>query len=91
MINGGCPCAPECASCNDKEGFVSGLLDTPQKLKEGTLTLGYAPVKSFELRIEARYDKSDKATFVRTIDQNPDVNPLADSQTGFALQGVFKF
>ena len=74
---------------NDKEGFVSGLLDTPQKLKEGTLTLGYAPVKSFELRIEARYDKSDKATFLRTIDQ--DANSFADSQTGFALQGVFKF
>src|SRR5882762_5256068 len=52
---------------NDKEGFVSGLVDTPQKLKEGTLTFGYAPVKSFELRMEARYDKSDKATFVRKI------------------------
>lgn len=76
---------------NDKDGFVSGLQGTPQKLKEATLTFGYAPVKSFELRIEARYDKSDKATFVRTIDQDPTINPFADSQTGFALQGVFKF
>jgi hypothetical protein len=76
---------------NDKEGFVSGLLDTPQKLKEATLTFGYAPVKSFELRMEARYDKSDKATFVRTIDQNPNSNPFANSQTGFAVQGVYKF
>jgi len=76
---------------NDKEGFVSGLLDTPQKLKEVTLTFGYAPVKSLELRMEARYDKSDKATFVRTIDQDPISNPFANSQTGFALQGVFKF
>ncbi len=76
---------------DDKDGFVSGLTGTPQKLKEGTLTFGYAPVKSFELRIEARYDKSDKATFVRTIAENPSSSPLADSQTGLALQGVFKF
>jgi hypothetical protein len=76
---------------NDKDGFVSGLVGTPQKLKEGTLTFGYAPVKSFELRIEARYDKSDKATFVRQINNIVNANPLADSQTGVALQGVYKF
>jgi hypothetical protein len=76
---------------DDKEGFVSGLVGTPQKLKEGTLTFGYAPVKSFELRMEARYDKSDKSTFVRTITNDTSINPFADSQTGVALQGVFKF
>jgi hypothetical protein len=76
---------------DDKEGFVSGLVGTPQKLKEGTLTFGYAPVKSFELRIEARYDKSDKATFVRKINNIVNANPLANSQTGIALQGVYKF
>jgi hypothetical protein len=76
---------------DDKEGFVSGLVGTPQKLKEGTLTFGYAPVKSFELRIEARYDKSDKATFVRKINNIVNADPLANSQTGFALQGVYKF
>src|SRR5258707_1961407 len=74
---------------DDKEGFVSGLVGTPQKLKEGTLTFGYDPVKSFELRIEARYDKSDKSTFVRSLTEV--ANPFADSQTGFALQGVYKF
>src|ERR1700730_16190237 len=76
---------------DDKEGFVSGILGTAQKLKEGTVTFGYAPVKSFELRMEARYDKSDKATFVRTITNDASVNPFADSQTGVALQGVYKF
>lgn len=75
---------------DDKNGFVSGLVGTPQKLKEGTLTFGYAPAKSFELRIEARYDKSDKETFVRSIIAEAD-NPFADSQTGVALQGVYKF
>jgi hypothetical protein len=76
---------------DDKEGFVSGILGTAQKLKEGTLTFGYAPVKSFELRMEARYDKSDKSTFVRTITTDTSINPFADSQTGVALQGVYKF
>jgi hypothetical protein len=76
---------------DDKDGFVSGLLGTPQKLKEGTITFGYAPIKSFELRIEARYDKSDKPTFVRTLTEDESASPLADSQTGFALQGVYKF
>ena len=73
---------------DDKDGFNTG---TAQKLKEGTLTLGYDPVKSFELRIEARYDKSDKATFVRTINVAEEVKPFADNQTGFAVQGVYKF
>jgi hypothetical protein len=76
---------------DDKEGFVSGLVGTPQKLKEGTLTFGYAPAKSFELRMEARYDKSDQTTFVRSINTDVNVNPFANSQTGFALQGVYKF
>jgi len=73
---------------DDKDGFNTG---TVQKLKEGTVTLGYAPVKSFELRAEARYDKSDKSTFVRKIDVPQSVNPFADSQTGLVLQGVYKF
>lgn len=76
---------------DDKEGFVSGILGTAQKLKEGTVTFGYAPVKSFELRMEARYDKSDKNTFVRKITTDTSINPFADSQTGVALQGVYKF
>jgi hypothetical protein len=60
----------------DKEGFVCGIIGTAQKLKEGTVTFGYAPVKSFELRMEARYDKSDKSTFVSTISTDPSINPF---------------
>lgn len=70
---------------NDKNGFVSGAA---QKLKEGTLTFGYDPVKSFEMRLEARYDKSDQATFIRAL---PPVTSVADNQTGLAVEGVFKF
>jgi hypothetical protein len=72
---------------DDKEGFVTGT-GIAQTLKEGTLTFGYDPIKNFELRIEGRYDKSTQPTFVRSLTA---VNPLANSQTGFALQGIYKF
>ena len=74
---------------DDKDGFVTG--QGKQTLKEGTVTFGYDPVKNFELRIEARYDKStDPTSFVRSINPS-ETNPFANSQTGFALQGVYKF
>jgi hypothetical protein len=71
---------------DDKDGFVTG---SNQTLKEGTLTVGYDPVKSFELRAEFRYDRSAsdpaKLFLVRSNTQ------LADSLSEFALQGVYKF
>ncbi len=75
---------------DDKNGFVTAS-GVAQTLKEGTITFGYDPVKNFELRLEARYDKSTEPTFIRNISEDPSVNPLAASQTGFALQGVYKF
>ena len=33
-----------------------------EKLKELTLTLGFDPTKSFELRLEGRYDDPDRVT-----------------------------
>jgi putative OmpL-like beta-barrel porin-2 len=76
---------------DDKDGFVTGA-GTAQTLKEGTITFGYDPVKSFELRLEARFDKSSQPTFVRSLATSDVTLPeLADNQTEFALQGVFKF
>lgn len=72
----------------DKGGFVTG---TDQKIKEGTVTLGYSPVKSFELRIEGRYDKSDRATFLTATASNGTAPILGDDQSEFGLQGVYKF
>ncbi|MDP9089700.1 MAG: porin [Pseudomonadota bacterium] len=72
---------------DDKEGFVTGT-GIAQTLKEGTVTFGYDPIKNFELRVEGRYDKSTQPTFVRSIKP---LNLLANSQTGFALQGIYKF
>jgi hypothetical protein len=43
---------------DDQDGAFNG---TKQKLKEGTLTFGYAPAKHYEFRVEGRYDKSDQA------------------------------
>jgi hypothetical protein len=75
---------------DDKDGFITGT-GIKQTLKEGTVTFGYDPIKSFELRIEARYDKStDSGTFLRSITPG-DSNPFANSQTEFVLQGVYKF
>ncbi|HEY6481951.1 MAG TPA: outer membrane beta-barrel protein [Steroidobacteraceae bacterium] len=80
------------AECfNDKDGFNTG---TAQKIKEGTVTVGFAPVKNFELRIESRYDKSDQPTFLkssRSVLPGLTVETFDDKQSEFALQGVFKF
>jgi len=73
---------------DDKDGFLTGVSQT---LKEGTITFGYAPVKSFELRLEGRYDKAQEDTFFKTRDALAAVVPDTNSLTGFALQGVFKF
>ena len=75
---------------DDKNGFVTAT-GVSQKLEEGTLTFGYDPIKSFELRIEARYDKSDKAPFLRSISYSDGPDTFADDQTEFALEGVYKF
>ncbi|HEY2782389.1 MAG TPA: outer membrane beta-barrel protein [Steroidobacteraceae bacterium] len=75
---------------DDKEGFVTGT-GFAQTLREGTLTLGYDPTKNFELRVEVRYDKSAQPAFVRTLAFGGAVDSLANSQTGFALQTIFKF
>jgi hypothetical protein len=72
---------------DDKDGttVVTGVR---QNLKEGTVTLGYDPVASFELRLEGRYDSSSEPTFLKTVNPAPG---YADNQSEVAVQGVFKF
>ncbi len=78
-------------SLDDRNGFISG---TAQNLKEGTVTFGYDPTSDFELRIEGRYDTSNRPTFYyahvdartgRTLTQ------YSGQQSEFALQGVYSF
>jgi Putative beta-barrel porin-2, OmpL-like. bbp2 len=75
---------------DDTDGFVTGAHQT---LKEGTITFGYSPVKSFELRAEFRYDKSgaDTPTFFRTREAVAAGTPDSDNLSEFALQAVYKF
>lgn len=70
---------------DDKDGFMTGAT---QKLKEGTVTFGYDPVTSFELRLEGRYDSSNQPGFIKKLSP---VSVLTDNQTEIAVQGVYKF
>jgi len=77
---------------DDLQGFLTSTPDG-QHLWEGTVTVGYAPTRHFQLRLEGRYDASQRNFFSRT---NPNsaaaTQPvLADSLSEFALQGIFKF
>lgn len=75
---------------DDRDGFVTGA---EQTLNDATLTVGYSPVKSFELRAEFRYDKSGSSTpsFYKTRTAFNAGVPDSDSLSGFALQAVYKF
>jgi len=77
----------------DSDGFLTGT--SGSHLAEGTITVGYAPVKSFELRAELRFDSTDQPIFLRDPARGayPNVTPADynDSLSQIALQGVYKF
>jgi len=75
---------------DDKDGFFTGV---EQKLKEGTITLGYAPVENFEVRLEGRYDKAPEGTIAKYDSSYRAGSPVnfTDNQKEFAIQGVYKF
>jgi hypothetical protein len=78
---------------DDKDGFATGAV---QHLWEGTITFGYAPTKSFELRAEVRYDSAqDPNAFVRSVTVGPggvkEPSEFANSLSQIAIQGVYKF
>jgi hypothetical protein len=75
---------------DDSDGFLTGSVQT---LKEGTVTFGYSPVKSFELRAEFRYDKSNAnaPVFFKTLAAKNAAIPNSDNLSEFALQAVYKF
>ena len=78
---------------DDKDGYLAGT-GVREYAKEATLTLGYAPTKHFELRVEGRYDKTSDDFLYRSnpaLTGNGAVPELADNLFQFAMQGVFKF
>ena len=72
---------------DDKDG-TTVVTGARQSLKEGTVTFGYDPVASFELRLEGRYDSSSEPTFLKTVNPAPG---YGDNQSEIALQGVYRF
>jgi hypothetical protein len=61
---------------------------------EGTATVGYSPVKNFEIRAELRYDKAQEGDkiFLRAISNDDEAdNTFANNNLEFALQAVYKF
>lgn len=67
---------------NDVDGYRTGVI---QKWNEATLTVGYAPTKSMELRGEVRKDTSDKASFA----YNDGI--ARKSQNSLGLEAIYKF
>lgn len=67
---------------NDTDGYRTGVV---QKWKEATLTVGYAPAKSMELRGEVRKDTSNKASFAYTD------GIARKSQNSLGLEAIYKF
>ncbi|MBS0393116.1 MAG: porin [Proteobacteria bacterium] len=76
---------------DDQDGYRTGIR---QKWKEGTVTVGFAPTKPLELRLEARYDRSDSAVFVRRVAMDPETGAYTDlgsNQTSVALEALYRF
>jgi hypothetical protein len=75
---------------DDKDGFATGAV---QHLWEGTVTFGYAPTKSFEVRAEFRYDSAQDKSFVRSVAGSSTLLPteFANNLSEIAIQGVYKF
>lgn len=72
---------------DDRDGTTL-LTGTRQSVKEATVTFGYDPVASFELRLEGRYDTASEPTLIES--ETPAVR-FSDHQSEVALQGLYKF
>ncbi len=68
---------------DDRDGYRTGVI---QKWKEATLTLAWLPAKPWEIRAEARADKSDRNAFLKSDGVTP-----TDKQSSVALEVLYKF
>ena len=67
---------------DDKDGFKFGAANNT--IMGYTLTVGYAPESNFELRGEVRQDQADKKVYTKG-------GNATDTQTYFAVEGLYKF
>lgn len=70
---------------DDKDGMVSGINGTANKLKELTLAVNYSPVKNVKLAAEIRQDRSDNASYTKK-----DGSPTT-KQSSLELLAVYSF
>jgi hypothetical protein len=80
-------------SLDDGSGFILGA-GVAQRVEEGTVTVGFDPVARFELRLEGRYDRSSRRTFLESTGMRPDGAPYArfsGHQSEAAVQAVYRF
>lgn len=78
-------------SLDDPDGFVTG---TAQRLAEGTVTVGYDATAQFELRLEGRYDRSNRPTFYDLHSAATTGRTLiryGNHQSELAVQGLYSF
>lgn len=68
----------------DADGYRTGVV---QHWSEVTATLAFLPAKPVEIRLEARTDHSDQASFV----MDPVTGAVSSGQHSVAIQTLFKF
>lgn len=71
---------------DDKDGFNTGTRET---LEELTATVAVTPARSFELRLEGRYDHANRRTFLSS--SSAGMANFENHQSEVALQALFKF
>lgn len=81
---------------DDRDGYRTGVVDPAsgrgQRWKEATVTVGWAPAASVELRLEARHDESSVGdAFVRRVDASGAPVAYGGSVDSIALEGLYKF
>jgi hypothetical protein len=82
---------------DDADGYRFGSVDLSdptslnKKTKEYTLTVGYAPTASFEVRGEVRQDKGDKEIFVKSVDTVAGTFSSTDKSMYYAVEALYKF
>jgi len=68
---------------NDHDGYRTGVI---QKWKEATLTVAWLPAKEWEIRGEARVDRSDQSAFLKSDGVTP-----TNDQHSFGVEVLYKF
>jgi Putative beta-barrel porin-2, OmpL-like. bbp2 len=67
---------------NDPDGYRSGIA---QNLKSNTVDVGYQVAKALTLRLEARWDNSNVASFQKADGTG------TNNQTSYALESIYQF